>query len=165
MQRESIHVDIVCVGAGLASLSTALRMRRRALSDGVAAPTILVIEKGPWVGAHVLSGAVLDPDPLTELLTDEERERMPVASHVKTESYAFLTRRGAWRLPWVPPALRAKGYPLVSLSAVTRFLGGLCEEAGIEVVTGFSAMEFVRRDGRIAGVRIGDKGVGPYGQP
>ncbi len=165
MQRESINVDIVCVGAGLASLSTALRLRRRALSDGVDAPSILVIEKGPWVGAHVLSGAVLDPGPLSELLTDEERERMPVMSHVEKEFYAFLTRRAAWRLPWIPPTLRAKGYPLVSLSAVTRFFGGLCEDAGIEVVTGFTAMKFVRRDGRIAGVRVGDKGVGRDGQP
>lgn len=165
MNREQIETDIVCVGAGVAALATVLRLLRRAQEAGVAAPRVMVLEKGRYVGAHVLSGAVLDPAPLAALLTLEERARMPVLCHVVKERFYRLTSRHAVPIPFVPPAMRAKGMPLISLSSFTKFLGDLCEDAGAEIYTEMTAVELLEEHGRIVGVRVGDKGVDKDGTP
>jgi len=119
----------------------------------------MVLEKGRHVGAHALSGAVLDPAPLDELLTAEQRARMPVLCHVARERFYRLTKRHALPIPFVPPAMHAKGLPIISLSAFTKFLGELCEEAGAEIYTEMTASELLEENGRVVGVRIGDKGI------
>lgn len=168
MTRESMDVDIVLVGAGVASLATALRLLRRVNADPECAskgkPHVVVLEKGASVGGHVLSGAIIDPEPLDELLTGEERARLPIESRVSKEGMYRLSRQGALRLPWVPPLMRARGFPLASMVKVTRFLGELCEEAGAEIYTGFSAAELIESEHRAVGVRIGDKGVNRKGE-
>jgi electron-transferring-flavoprotein dehydrogenase len=165
MTRDSMTVDIVCVGAGVASLATALRLLRRIGAEGGSRkpPQVVIFEKGAQVGAHVLSGAVLDPESLLELLTAEEFAALPVESRVKSEAMFRLTGRRAIRLPWIPPLMRNRGMPLVSLTKLTQYLGRLCEAAGAEIYTGFPAAELLRSDGRVTGVRIGDKGVDKQG--
>ena len=161
--------DIVGVGCGVATLSTVLRLLKRVRDDPSssrkAPPTVLIVDKGASIGAHVLSGAVVDTEPLADLLTLDEFAALPRLTTVKKESFHFLTARGSVRVPWVPPQMCAEGLPIVSLSAVTRYLAGLCEKAGAEIYCGFSASELLRENGRIAGVRLGDKGVDKNGQP
>lgn len=168
MQRDTMDFDIVGVGCGVATLSTVLRLLKRAREDqasaGKAPPTVLIIDKAASMGSHTLSGAVVDTEPLADLLSLEEFSALPQFATVKSESFQFLTARGAWRVPWVPPQMQAEGFPIVSLSAVTRYLTGLCEKAGAETCSGFSAVELLRENGRITGVRVGDKCVDKHGE-
>ena len=152
-------VDIVCVGAGVASLATTLRLLKRVREASAKRPHVVILEKGAFVGAHVLSGALIDPEPLVELLDENERRAMPVESVVGADGFSYLTPRHAFRLPWVPPMMRAKGLPLVSLTKFTQYLGKLCEAAGAEIYTGFAAVELLKDSGRVMGVRVGDKGI------
>ena len=166
MERDTMSFDIVCVGGGVATLSTVLRLLNRVRGEPAGdrpPPTVLILDKGSEIGAHILSGAVVDPQALTDLLGDEAFSKLPRFTTVKAESYRFLTPGGSVRVPWVPKAMRAEGYPIVSLSAVTRHLGGLCEKAGAEIYAGFPAVELLRQDGRVTGVRVGDKGVDKQG--
>ena len=168
MERDTMSFDIVCVGCGVSTLSTVLRLLKRVREGQAVAskppPTVLIIEKGPVIGAHVLSGAVVDTKPLGELLSPEEFAALPKFTTVKEESFRFLTASGSYRVPWVPTQMRAAGFPIVSLSAVTRYLADLCEKAGAEIYAGFSAVELLRKDGRITGVRVGDKGWDKNGE-
>lgn len=157
-------VDIVCVGAGVASLAATLRLLKRIRKASGRRPHVVVLEKGAFVGAHVLSGAMIDPEPLSELLDENERRSMPVESVVGQDGICRLTPRHAFRLPWVPPPMRAKGFPLVSLTKFTQYLAKLCEAAGAEIYTGFAAVELLKDSGRVVGVRVGDKGVDRNGQ-
>lgn len=161
MERDSMEFDIVCVGGGVATLSTVLRLLKRIKQSGEskAKPTVLVIEKAEGVGNHSLSGAVMDPEPLAELLSEEERAKFPTESNVVSEAYYSLSRTGGFKLPWIPPMLHAVGFPIISLAAVARYLCKLCEAAGAEVYTGFSAVKLLEENGRITGIQIGDKGL------
>lgn len=152
-------VDIVCVGAGVASLAATLRLLKRVRQVSTKPPHVVILEKGAFVGAHVLSGAIIDPGPLADLLDESERRSMPVESVVRVDGICRLTPRHALRLPWVPPLMRARGFPLVSLTKFTRYLAKLCEAAGAEIYTGFSAAELLKDSGRVTGVRVGDKGI------
>lgn len=164
--NKTIETDILCIGAGVASLSTALHLMRTLKKNGAAAPSIMVIEKGRAVGSHVLSGAVMDPSGLKALLSDEEFVKMPVESKVGKEAMAFLLPKSAIKVPWIPPLMRAHEYPLVSLTKVTRYLADICEKEGIAVYPGFAAVELLHDDsGRVIGAQIGDKGVNHEGQP
>ncbi len=165
MERDSMEFDILCVGCGVATLSTVLRLLHRVKAEGgdKAPPTVLVIDKGASVGAHVLSGAVMDPGPLTELLGAEAFKQLPVSATIHTESFRRLSAGGSLKLPWVPPVMQAHGYPIMSLSAVTQHLAKLCEAAGAEVYCGFVGSELLEEQGRITGVRVGDKGIDKLG--
>ena len=168
MNRDRMSFDIVGVGCGVATLSTVLRLLKRVRDDhsspSKAPPSVLIVDKGASVGAHTLSGAVVDMESMADLLTVEEFAALPQFGTVKQESYQYLTAGGALRVPWVPPQMRAEGYPIVSLGAVTRYLAGLCEKAGAEIYCGFAGAELLRENGRITGVRLGDKGVDKNGQ-
>ena len=159
--------DIVGVGCGMATLSTVLRLLKRVqldpASSSKAPPSVLIIDKGPSIGAHTLSGAVVDTEPLADLLSLDEFTALPRMTTVQKESYEFLTGSGALHVPWVPGQMRAEGYPIVSLGNVTRYLAGLCEKAGAEIYCGFPAAELLRENGRITGVRLGDKGIDKNG--
>ncbi len=161
--RDTIEADIVCVGAGVASLSTALRLLKCAKAAGAPKPHIMVIEKGAFVGAHALSGAVLDPSALDGIMSPDERAKMPVASPVMRETYCRLTASHALPVPWVPPMMQAHGFPIVSLSKLTAYLGELCELHGAEIYTGMSAAALVEEGGRVVGIQIGDKGIDKHG--
>jgi len=161
MERDIMEFDIVCVGGGIASFSTVLRLLKRIKQSGGNRdkPTVLVLEKAENIGNHSLSGAIIDPQPLSELFDAEELKNLPVESTVVSEGFYSLFRNGGFKLPWVPPMMRVHGFPMVSISAVTRYLAKLCEAAGAEIYTGFSASKLLEENGRVTGVRIGDKGL------
>lgn len=172
--REVLEVDILFVGAGAASLAGALRLHQlleahnaRVAQTGEGSalnPMIAVIEKGAEVGAHSLSGAVLDPVALRELVPDFESKGCPIEKRVEAEDVYFLTKKRALRFPVTPPPLRNHGLPIVSLARFNRWLGGLVEAAGINVFSGFAGVEILEENGAVVGVRTGDKGIDKHGQ-
>ena len=166
IERDVLEVDIVCAGAGMASLSTVLQLLKQAATQPDAQPpTVMILEKGLYPGAHVLSGAVMDPAPLKRLLSEEEFASLPMYGPVTSEKFSYLTPRHAFDLPMTPPPMKARGYPIVSLSAITRRLAELCEAAGAEIYTEMPVTALLEEEGRVVGVRLGDKGVDKDGKP
>ena len=177
MDRESLEMDVVFVGAGPANLSGALHLTRlveqhnEAVSKGefegkpLGEIQIAVIEKGASVGAHILSGAVMDPKGLAELIPDFVEQGAPLESPVKEDHFLYLTRKYAIRSPVTPPPLVNHGYYIVSLNRLTAWLGEKCEEAGVNIFPEFPGAEmlFDQKD-RVVGVRTGDKGIDKEGK-
>jgi electron-transferring-flavoprotein dehydrogenase len=178
MERESIEMDVLFVGAGPANLSGALHLARlvrehdEAVQKGArqGAPLgeiqIAVIEKGASVGAHNLSGAVMDPKALAELMPDFAEQGAPLEAPVNEDFFYYLTKTRAIRSPLTPPPLRNHGYYVVSLNKLTAWLGEKCEEAGVNVFPEFPGAEILYGESdRVVGVRTGDKGVDREGRP
>ena len=177
MERETLDFDVVFVGAGPANLSGAFHLNRliKAHNDAVAngqkaGPAlgdieIAVIEKGSTVGAHILSGAVMDPRALRELMPDFEEQGAPLESPVKEDFFLYLTAKQAIRSPITPPPLKNHGYYIVSLNRLTAWLGEKCEEAGVNIFPEFPGAELLFDDSdRVVGVRTGDKGIDKDGK-
>src|ERR687883_1986381 len=171
-------MDIVFVGAGPANLSGALHLARlvrehnEAVSSGkregkpLGEIEIGVIEKGASVGAHILSGAVMDPRALSELIPDFIEQGAPLESPVKEDYFYYLTKTHAIRSPITPPPLKNHGYYIVSLNRLTAWLGEKCEEAGVNIFPEFPGAEMLYDgDDRVVGVRTGDKGIDKEGKP
>ena len=170
MEREILVFDVQFVGAGPAGLAGAIHLANLiARHDAnVAAGTpgeplgevaIAVLEKGKTVGAHGISGAVLDPRALNELIPDWRAKGCPVASEVISDDVFFLWETGQFRLPILPPILQNHGNSIVSLGRLVEWLAGVAEEKGGLVVTETPAAKPLLENGRLAGVRTGDKGV------
>ena len=156
-----IETDVLIVGAGPAGLAAAITLRRRGFAGRV-----VVLEKSRRIGDHVLSGAVIDPSGFDGLLTDEELRGLPVGTRVSRESFRFLLGcRLSVRIPWVPPMMRAKGFPVGSLADITRYLAKIAERLGAELYTGFAVTELVMRDGVVVGAQTGAKGIDAQGRP
>ena len=151
-EREQIEFDVLVVGAGPAGLAAAIRLKQ--LSPET---QICVIEKGSQVGAHILSGAVIEPEPLDELLPGWRDEPPPVCVPASRDEFVFLTASGRFRLP-TPPQMHNKGNFIVSLGATCAWLAEKAEALEIEVFPGFAASEPLFDDAgeRVIGVRIGD---------
>ena len=161
IQREEMPVDVLFVGAGPASLAGAIRLAQIA-SDRSLDLEIAVIEKGKEVGAHAVSGAILKPEPLWELIPDARDRGCPIEASVRGDGLYWLTPDRALRSPFVPRHLHNKGRLIVSLSKLTRWLGGQAEELGINIFPGFAGTEVLYADNgrRVKGVRTDDKGLG-----
>jgi electron-transferring-flavoprotein dehydrogenase len=175
-EREQLEMDVVFVGAGPANLAAALHLKKKiaehdAAVEGGAAPgrkigdiEIAVIEKGPFVGAHILSGAVMDPVAIRELMPDFIEQGCPVDAKVSKDEFWFMTGSGAIVPPIVPPPLKNKGKYIVSLSKMCEWLASKCEEAGVNVFPEFPGAELLYGEGdRVIGVRTGDKGIDKEG--
>ena len=157
--RETMEFDVVIVGAGPAGLAAAIRLKQ--LAPGAA---VCVVEKGGEVGAHILSGAVLEPRALNELIPDWQDRNAPLTTPAKDDRFLFLTETRAFRLP-TPPQMNNHGNYIVSLGDVCRWLATQAEELGVEIYPGFAAAELLEETGRIAGIATGDMGIGKDGTP
>src|SRR5947199_930856 len=159
--REAMEFDVVIVGAGPAGLSAAIRLKQ--LNPDFA---VVVVEKGSEVGAHILSGAVIDPIGLDRLLTEWRTEDTPIKTPVTDDRFYWLGPSGALRLPnfMMPPMMSNHGNFVVSLGNVCRWLASKAEALGVEIYPGFAAAEVLfSESGEVAGVATGDMGIGRDG--
>ena len=164
MERESMEFDVVIVGAGPSGLSTAIRLRQLC-AEHDSDLSICIVEKGSEVGAHILSGAVLEPRSLDELLPDWKERGAPLHTPAREDRFLFLTKSGAIRLP-TPPQMHNDGNYIISLGNLCRWLGEQAEALEVSVFPGFPASEVLyREDGVVKGVATQDMGVGRDGRP
>lgn len=178
MEREEMPVDVLFVGAGPACLSGAIHLmdlieaHNAAIEAGsktgelIDEPMIMIVEKGSEVGAHQLSGAILDPRALDELIPDwRDRDDFPLERWVEREELVFLTDQGHLSAPWIPPEMVNVGKPIISLGLFVKWLAEIAEEKGVAIMPGFAATDLLWEGDRVAGVRTGDRGVNRDGTP
>ena len=166
-ERESMEYDVVIVGAGPAGLAAAIRLKQLSAAQGHEV-SVCVIEKGSEVGAHILSGAVMDPRAINELLPNWQELGAPLNAPVSEDRFMILTEKSSYRIPtfMLPKCFQNHGNYVISLGNVVRWLGQQAEAAGVEIFPGFAAAEVLyNEDGSVKGVATGDMGIGKDGQP
>jgi electron-transferring-flavoprotein dehydrogenase len=165
VEREAMEYDVVIVGAGPAGLAAAIRLKQLAAAAGTEV-SVAIVEKGSEVGAHILSGAVIDPKALNELIPDWKEQGAPLETPVTKDRFLLLGPSGEISLPmWaMPPFMHNHGCYIASLGNVCRWLAGQAEALGVEIYPGFAASDLVyREDGSVKGVIVGVVGIAKDG--
>lgn len=178
IQREEMEVDVLIVGGGAAGLSTAIRLMQQiashdqAITEGkkegkpLGELMVCVIDKAAEIGGHAMSGAVLNPSALHELIPDFREQGCPIECVVEHDEVHYLTRSAHLKSPVTPPPFKNEGHFIISLAKFNRWLGTKAEELGVNIFSGFAAVEALYDDaGRVIGVRTGDKGLDKNGNP
>jgi len=167
MQRDVMNYDILIVGAGPSGLAAAIRLKQLAIEAGREL-SVCVLEKGAEVGAHILSGAVIDPIAIEELFPDWKEKGAPLNTPVGEDEFLILGQAKSWSIPhWLmPPLMGNKGNYIVSLGDVCRWLGEQAESLGIEIYAGFAAQEILYNEHQqVVGIITGDMGRDSLGEP
>jgi electron-transferring-flavoprotein dehydrogenase len=171
IERETLDVDVVIVGAGPAGLAAAYKLAQLVQAHNSTAEkkldplSIAILEKGKEIGSHGISGAVMDPRGIAELMPDWLERGCPVESPVTDDSFWYMTESMKVAAPIMPPPLQNHGNYVISLGEMCRWLAPIVGEMGVDLFAEFAATRVLVEDGKVVGVRIGDKGIDKYGQP
>src|SRR5687768_15591568 len=172
VERETLDVDVVIVGAGPAGLAAAFQLARLVQAHNESGAekkleglSIALLEKGKEIGAHGISGAVMDPRGIAELMPDWLERGCPIEAAVGEDAVWYMTEKGKFAAPIVPPPLQNHGNYVISLGELVRWLGPIVADMGIDVFPEFAATRALIEDGKVVGVRTGDKGIDKNGQP
>ncbi len=166
VERDILETDILIVGAGPAGLALAYHLANLVKRDGsVAMPEVFLMDKGSYVGAHSLSGAVMDPRGLAELIPDFKEKGAPLEAPVSADSFVFLSEQGSVKSPFMPPPLKNHGNYVISLNKLTGWMAKQVESMGVDIYAGLAGFELLVENGRVTGVQTVDMGLDKDGSP